>query len=240
MHDLNDFQSGTGGSGLGWTERRDNCAMQKGLSGQSCRAECASGGQSSSEAPAGTVLRSSAPANSTLAYQPCEGPRNAGLRAMLSTILAASLIAIALPCVSSAQDRPGLTPPGSAGPAWNRLVRLNDGRTFITDGAMMIDVALVKPSQMPTTVIGPERTKTFEDHLASQSQEEFGLAQLTPHDGSRAYLAPSGVALGAPYLDYLRRILPPTQIRLRTKGEREPVVILLAGEPVGLVMPVVR
>jgi hypothetical protein len=89
-------------------------------------------------------------------------------------------------------------------------------------------------------VLGAESAKIVEGHLSARWPDEFGLAQLTPRDGSRTYAAPSGVVLNATYIDFLRRALPPAQIRLRMKGDYEPVVILAGGTPIGIVMPVKR
>jgi hypothetical protein len=70
--------------------------------------------------------------------------------------------------------------------------------------------------------------------------DEFGLSQLSPRSESRAFEAPNGIRLNATYLDFLRGHVPPARVRLRMKGELDPIVILLDGKPVGVMMAVKR
>ena len=162
---------------------------------------------------------------------------------MLGPILAFALLGVLIPGAALPQDRPPPpvpSAPGSAGPAWQRTLRLSDGRTFVTDGAMAIDAALAKPATLPADVLPPASAGFVERHMSAQSPDEFGLSQLSPRPEARAYRTPSGVDLNQTYIDFLRRALPPEQVRLRTGGFREPVVILLEGKPVGVFMPVAR
>ena len=40
--------------------------------------------------------------------------------------------------------------PGTPGdPTWQGIVRMSDGRTFVTDGGLAIDAALAKPAKLP-------------------------------------------------------------------------------------------
>jgi hypothetical protein len=58
-----------------------------------------------------------------------------------------------------AQTRIKPTTPGSSDdPAWQSVVRLPDGRTFVTDGGLAIDVAFAKPAQLPTRELPPKVT----------------------------------------------------------------------------------
>jgi hypothetical protein len=144
---------------------------------------------------------------------------------------------------ASAQDgRPPPVPatPGGAGPHWQRTLRLSDGRTFVTDGAMAIDAALARPAALPADVLPPASADLVERRMAAQPPDEFGLSQLSPRPDGRTYGTPSGVDLGRTYVEFLRRALPPARVRLRTGRGREPVVVLLDGAPVGVVMPVAR
>jgi hypothetical protein len=105
---------------------------------------------------------------------------------------------------------------------------------------MAIDAALAKPATLPTDVLPSASGSFIERHMSSQSPDEVGLPQLVLGPDGRTYTAPNGIHLNQTYIDFLRRILPSAQVRLRTQGAREPVVILLRGEPVGVFMPVAR
>jgi hypothetical protein len=134
---------------------------------------------------------------------------------------------------------PPLSPsaPGSAGPNWQRTLRLSDGRTFVTDGGLAIDAALAKPGTLPPEL---PSSSMLERQLSARLPDEFGLTQLSPRVDAHAYRTPSGVDLNQTYIDFLRRTMPLAQVRLRVGGGREPVVILLDGKPVGVFMPIAR
>jgi len=161
-------------------------------------------------------------------------------RVILKAILAAALLAVLIPDAALSQDRPPPpvpAAPGSAGPTWQRTLRLSDGRTFVTDGGFAIDAALAKPATLPTADVP---ASLLERQLSAQLPDEFGLSQLSPHPDGRSYRTPSGIDLNQTYVDFLRRTLPPAQVRLRMRGGLEPVVILLDGKPVGVFMPMKR
>jgi hypothetical protein len=127
----------------------------------------------------------------------------------------------------------------SAAIEWKRLVRLTDGRTFVTDGSFTIDTAIAKPSEPPKNVLAAASAKLVEGYLAALLPDEFALDELkSGRPGT--YESPSGVTLNAVYVDYLRRVLPPSTLRFRMKGDLEPVVVLSSGTAVGLVMPMKR
>jgi hypothetical protein len=160
-------------------------------------------------------------------------------RPLFTIVLLAGLLpGVALP--QEQQSRPVPTSPGSAEPTWQRTVRLSDGRTFVTDGGMAIDAALAQPATLPAKVLPPASGSFIERQMSSQSADEVGLSQLVLRPDGRTYTTPNGILLNQTYIDFLRRILPSAQVRLRTQGDREPVVILLKGEPVGVFMPVAR
>jgi hypothetical protein len=155
---------------------------------------------------------------------------------MLKVVLVATGMAVLL-TVAVAQNNLTPTMPGSPAPVWQRMIQLDDGRTFVTDGGMAIDAALVKPPLLPNNA--PVSGKIIEKYLSADLPNEFSLSQLSPRDG-RTYAAPSGIVLNANYIDFVRRTLPPRQVRLRMKGDLDPVVITVDGKTVGVMMPVKR
>jgi hypothetical protein len=128
------------------------------------------------------------------------------------------------------------TPPGTRGePVWQGVVRASDGRTFITDGGLAIDAALAQPATLPTRELA---AKVLEGYLAATHKAEYSFADLRVAEPSRTYASPSGVLLNATYIDYLRKILPASSVRLRMAGDMQPVVIAANGKAVGVLMPV--
>jgi len=139
----------------------------------------------------------------------------------------------------TSQERLKPTPPGTQGdPKWQRQLRLSDGRTFVTDGGLAIDVALARPAAPPSEVLGSASGKVLEGYLAARPKDEFRIADLKKAADGRTYTAPTGIVLNGTYIDYLRRILPTA--RLRMELHAAPVVILSNGAAVGVLMPVAR
>ena len=105
-----------------------------------------------------------------------------------STVLAA-LVRV------SAQTPP--TKPSSpvtvAPPTWSRVLQMPDGRSFVSDGGLAIDVALVKPASLPGTVIPVESTKAIAARMATPHQEEIGLGQLAAGRHGNSFVTPAGV-----------------------------------------------
>jgi len=128
------------------------------------------------------------------------------------------------------------TAPGTPGdPTWQGIVRLADGRLFVTDGGLAIDAALAKPATLPDREFP---SKVLEDYLKAAHKDECSLSDLKAVASGRTYTTPSGIALNATYIDYLRRRLPTGSGRLRMTAAMQPVVIVADGKAVGVLMPV--
>ena len=112
---------------------------------------------------------------------------------------------------------------------------MSDGRTFITDGGLAIDVALAKPAKLPERELSG---KVLEKYLSAAHPDEYGFGDLTAAASGKTYTTPKGIPLNATYIDYLRRILPARGVRFRMSGELQPVVIFANGQTVGVLMPV--
>jgi hypothetical protein len=146
-----------------------------------------------------------------------------------------SFVLVAAMAVSTAHA--GQAAPANGDPAWRGVVKLPDGRTLVTDGKMALDVELAKPNPLPTNVAGSG--PVIDKHLRASWPDEFTPGQLSKGPRPGMYISPSGVVLGAMYVDYLRRTLPAGQWRLRMKGTYEPVIILVNGTPSGVLMAMV-
>ena len=118
-------------------------------------------------------------------------------------------------------------------PAWNRVLQISDGRTFVTNGHLALDTEFAKPTKLPETVIPP--SKSIEAHFTAPREHECTLGDLKPDRAHGRYVAPSGLWLNADYVDYLRRVLP-SSTRLKMQRDLDPIVIVLSGKPVGVLM----
>ena len=103
---------------------------------------------------------------------------------------------------------------------------------------MAIDAAVAKPT-LPNNALAPVSGKIIERYLSADLPSEYSLSQLLPRD-ARTYAAHSGIVLNSTYVDFVRHTLSPRQVRLRMKGDLDPVVITVDGKPVDVMMPVKR
>ena len=144
-------------------------------------------------------------------------------RTMLAT---AAISALAIPDAASAQAQT---------PQWNSIARLDDGRTFVTDGIIVLDATLAEPANLPTETVPTAWLQAF---LSTAQPDEFRFRDLTlePRGGTNVYLTKSGMLLNPVYLDYLRQVFG-DQLRLRSAGALDPVQIVVGGVAVGAVMP---
>lgn len=65
-----------------------------------------------------------------------------------------------------------------APPQWTRVLKMPDGRTFVTDGGISIDVKIAKPMTLPSVVLPPESGKIIADRMATPHDREIGLGDL--------------------------------------------------------------
>jgi hypothetical protein len=157
--------------------------------------------------------------------------------------LSIALATLAMIATMSATAQPGQKPmtptaPGTPGdPAWQGIVRLSDGRVFVTDGGLAIEAALAKPAKLPDRELA---AKILGDYLTAPYKDEFGIRELTAAATGRTYTSPSGMAMSATYIDFLRRIAPAGSLRLRMTAPRQPVVVVAGGKAVGVLMPVAQ
>ena len=112
-------------------------------------------------------------------------------------------------------------------------LRFADGRTFVTDGGLAIDVTFAKPATLPSRVL-PSRL--LEQYFSASHKDEYGFGDLTAAFG--------------PDLQRPERYRPERDIRqlssshpvrvprFRTTGDLQPVVIVADGKAVGVLMPV--
>jgi hypothetical protein len=140
---------------------------------------------------------------------------------------------IALPVSAQTPIKP--TAPGTPGdPVWQGTLRMSDGRTFITDGGLAVDAALAKPTALPTRELP---AKVLEGHMNAPKNDECGFPDLTLAATGNTYMSPSGVALNATYINYLRRVAPRgSRFRMREPGQ--PVVLVADGKAIAVLMPV--
>ena len=148
-------------------------------------------------------------------------------------LAAVALLLISLPV--TAQNRTPMKPtaPGTPGdPAWQATLRMSDGRTYVSDGGLAVDAALAKPAALPAREVPG---KVIEDYQKAAHLNEYGFADLTASITGKSYTSPSGIALNATYITYLRRIAPRGS-RFRMSDGMKPIVVVANGVPIAVLM----
>jgi hypothetical protein len=71
--------------------------------------------------------------------------------------------------------------------------------------------------------------------MAKPHANEIDLGDLEEGERANSFVTPDGIMLNSIYVDFLRRTVPGA--RLRTTGNRDPVIVMLKDRAVGIVMP---
>jgi hypothetical protein len=164
------------------------------------------------------------------------GVRHAAARPGAAQIVSVALIAMLTASAAAIQEKPKT----AGGPAWKRVVKIADGRSFVTDGSLAIDAAIAKPAVLPAEVLTAGTARLLERYLTARLKDEFALSDLKASGAAGNLAAPSGVLLNAVHIEYLRRTLPASTLRFRMESDVDPVVILADGTAIGVLMPMRR
>lgn len=124
-------------------------------------------------------------------------------------------------------------------PAWKGWFSVSDGRTFVTDGALMIEATAARVDPLPEKKLELS-AKIIDGYLAARGPEDVRVSELEPASDGKSYRPPSGVPVSARYVDYLRSVLPASTLRFRFDGDGKPIAIVSEGKTVGVVMPMAR
>ena len=154
---------------------------------------------------------------------------------MTRLVLLLALWSVAAAALAAQRSNPAVVAP----PTWSRLLNMPDGRTFVSDGGLAIDVAIAKPATLPSTVVPQQGVATVAGLLQASYDREVGLTELLPGPKPNTFAAPKGPVLNGNYITFLQSHLPAAAVRLRIKGATDPVVIVHDGRVVGILMPVV-
>jgi hypothetical protein len=153
-----------------------------------------------------------------------------------ATLVFTVMVFCAAAAPGAQKPAPPSQPAVEAPPTWSRVLHMPDGRTFVTDGGLAIDAAIAKPATLPTAVV--QSAAVFARHLTAPYDQEIALGDLRTGTRKNTFVAPNGVVLNGNYVNFLRRTAPAGRVRLRVKGEFDPIVIVVDREPVGVLMAV--
>jgi hypothetical protein len=113
-----------------------------------------------------------------------------------------------------------------------------DGRTFVTDGGLMVDAVVAKPTVMPDVVLPVANGQVLSRNFSAPFDNEIGLGDLRTGSLKNTLVTPDGIVLNGNYVRFLRSVLPVGRTRFRTKGPTDPVTVFIGQQPVAILMPV--
>ena len=160
-------------------------------------------------------------------------------RQLCVSVLLGSFIVVGTGDTMAGQtSKPPISSPSVvAPPTWWRAIPMADGRTFVTDGGLSIDAALVKPATLPE-MMPPASATSLARLLSTPHEHETGLRDLQAGSAPNTFTTGDGVILNGNYITLLRSVLSPGRTLLRTRGKTDPVVVIADGQAVGVMMPI--
>lgn len=151
------------------------------------------------------------------------------------------LLAVAVTTATPSAQAPPASDPRlvQTVPAWTHTVKLPapDGRTFVSDGGLVLDVAIAKPAMRPSQTMAADMGTAVAGYLSGYYPTEFGLGDLREGRSPGVFVGPEGFAVSRNYVTFLTRYAP--HVRLRTKGQGYPVLLVRDGQHIGLLLPTV-
>ena len=154
---------------------------------------------------------------------------------------AAFIVALAAVATTAAAQAPPHSDPKlvQTVPVWTHKVKLPppDGRTFVSDGGLVLDVEVAKPAVRPSESMPADMATAVAGYLSGYYPTEFGLSDLRDGPSRAVVVGPHGFAVSRNYVTFLTRYAP--RVRLRLKGDGHPVLIVLDQRNIGLLLPTV-
>jgi hypothetical protein len=151
------------------------------------------------------------------------------------------IVALAAAVSASAPPAPPQSDPRlvQTVPAWTHKVKLPppDGRTFVSDGGLVLDVEVAKPAMRPSQSMPADMGTAVAGYLSGYYPTEFGLSDLRDGPSPAVVVGPQGFALSRNYVTFLTRYAP--RVRLRTKGAGYPVLLVQDQRNIGLLLPTI-
>lgn len=120
-------------------------------------------------------------------------------------------------------------------PEWNAVARHSDGREFVTDGKIAIDVSFAELEELPT---GQGSTAWFEGALQEQGfaerRELFSITDIREsEDDPDVSTGPGGLVLDSYQIEYIRGKFFGRKVSFWQLRRMDPLVIVVDEKPVG-------
>lgn len=132
---------------------------------------------------------------------------------------------------------------GYTTPEWTSVAKLGDGRQFVTDGSLAIDVNVAEEEELPeSTSSASWFSDALYQHSIAERQVLFGLTDIKASEGNpEIVVAPGQLQLEESYVSYLRKKLASRhRIAFWQHSRMQPVVIVVDGQGAGAIKPLAQ
>ena len=158
--------------------------------------------------------------------------------AVLKSLLLVAILAV---LAVAGCDRVNELVMGYTTPEWRSVATLRDGRKFVTDGTIALDV---KIAEIADEDLPPEESAAwFSDalyqHSIAERQELFSLKDIKDLESSEVFvMGPGNLKLEQTYVTYLsNRYGSSHRIAFWQHSSMQPIVIVVNGEGAGAMKP---
>lgn len=128
-------------------------------------------------------------------------------------------------------------------PRWTATSELSDGRIFVTDEHIAIDVAWAEPDSMPGSTFPASRIEpTIRRKERAASTTSMGLGNVLKGgvQENGTFRGPGGIPLAEVYVGYLRGKFMFHNVVLHSNLRGEDLVIEIDGEYAGVLAPAIQ
>jgi hypothetical protein len=155
-----------------------------------------------------------------------------------TTVLFSVPLILAMGCQQRAtptteRQEPLPTAEPSAEITWRFVSTFADGRRFVTDNCLLIDVDYLVIDKLPARELPAEKVERL---FAHNTTHRFVLTDLKDTGPLGHYRTPTGILLNRRYISYLRGLPMKKVLQFRASGLSDPVLILDGDYTIGALM----
>lgn len=131
---------------------------------------------------------------------------------------------------------------GYTTPEWKSVAQLRDGRQFVTDGAIALNVKVAEADPLPDAESKAWFSEALYLHSVAERQELFSLGDIKASEGNPSIVVgPGELQLEEVHVSYLRhKIASSHRVAFWQHSRMQPVVIVLDGNGEGALKPLAQ
>jgi hypothetical protein len=131
---------------------------------------------------------------------------------------------------------------GYTTPEWTSVAKLRDGRQFVTDGSIALEVAVAEVEEPPQETSRAWFSEALSQHSVAERQELFSLKDIKASEGNPSIVVgPGNLQLEETYVTYLSNKLSSShRVSFWQHSRMQPIVIVVDGVGAGAMKPLAQ